>query len=89
MWVQFLGQEDAMEEGMTTHSSILAWRISWIAEPGGLQSMTLQRVGRNYVMEHTHTANYHKSVYPWRVLEVRSPKSGFEKGCVSSRGSRD
>ena len=33
---QSLGQEDPMEEGMTTHSSILAWRIPWIAEPGGL-----------------------------------------------------
>ena len=36
---QFLGQEDLLEEGMATHSSILAWRIPWTEEPGGLQSM--------------------------------------------------
>ena len=35
----FLGQEDPLEKGMATHSSILAWRIPWIKEPGGLQSM--------------------------------------------------
>ena len=37
--VQSLGQQDLLEKGMTTHSSILAWRISWTEEPGGLQSM--------------------------------------------------
>ena len=37
MQVQFLGWEDSMEEGMTTHSSILAWRIPWAEEPGGPQ----------------------------------------------------
>ena len=42
--VQSLGQEDPLEEGMTTHSSILAWRISWTEEPGGLQSIGLHRV---------------------------------------------
>ena len=36
-WVQSLGQEDSLEEGMATHSSILAWKISWTEEPGGLQ----------------------------------------------------
>ena len=41
--VQFLGQEDPLEEGMATHSSILAWRTPWTAEPGWLQSMGLQR----------------------------------------------
>ena len=43
-WVQSLDQEDPLEKGMTTHSSILAWRIPWTEEPGGLQSMGLQRV---------------------------------------------
>ena len=38
-WVQSLGQEDALEKEMATHSSILAWRIPWIEEPGSLQSM--------------------------------------------------
>ena len=36
--VQFLGREDYLEKGMATHSSILAWEISWTEEPGGLQS---------------------------------------------------
>ena len=42
--VQSLGQEDPLEEGVATHSSILAWRIPWTEDPGGLQSMGLQRV---------------------------------------------
>ena len=44
MLVQSLGQEDPLEEGMTTHSSILAWRIPWTEEPGGLQSMGSQKI---------------------------------------------
>ena len=40
-----LGQEDLLEEGMATHSSILAWRIPWTEEPGGLQSIGSHRVG--------------------------------------------
>ena len=46
-WVQSLGQEDPLEQGMATHSSIPAWRIPWTEKPGGLQSMGLQRVGYN------------------------------------------
>ena len=42
-WVQFLGQEDPLEKEMTTHSSILAWRIPWTEEPDRLQSMGLQK----------------------------------------------
>ena len=42
-----LGGEDPLEEGMATHSSILAWRIPWMEEPGGLQSMRSQRVGHD------------------------------------------
>ena len=45
MWVQSLGWEDPLEEGMATHSSILAWRIPGTEEPGGLQFIGLQRVG--------------------------------------------
>ena len=47
MQVQSLGQENHLEKGMATHSSILAWRISWTEEPGGLQSMGSQRVGHD------------------------------------------
>ena len=46
-WVRFLDQEDPLEEVMATHSSILAWRILWTKESGGLQSKGLQRVGYN------------------------------------------
>ena len=45
--VQSLGQEDPLEKEMATHSSILAWRIPWTDEPGGLQSLGWQRVGHN------------------------------------------
>jgi len=45
MWAQSLGWEDPLGEEMATHSSILAWIISWTEEPGGLQSMELQRAG--------------------------------------------
>ena len=47
--VPSLGQEDPLEQEMATHSSILAWEISWTEEPGGLQSMGSQRVGHNLV----------------------------------------
>ena len=47
IWVQSLGQEDLLEKGIATHSSILTWRIPWTEEPGRLQSMGLQRVGHN------------------------------------------
>ena len=48
MWVRSLGWEDPLEEGMATHSSILAWRIPWTEEPGGLWSMESQRVGHDW-----------------------------------------
>ena len=44
MWVQSLGWEDPLEKGMAAHSSILAWKIPWAEEPGGLQSTGLPRV---------------------------------------------
>ena len=47
MRVPSLGREDPLEEGMATHSSILAWRIPWTEEPDRLQSMVLQRVGHD------------------------------------------
>ena len=48
-WVQSLGQEDSMEKGTATQSSILAWKITWTEEPGGLQSMGPQRVRHDLV----------------------------------------
>ena len=47
-WVRSLSQEDPLEKGMATHSSILAWRIPWTEGPGGLQSMAFQRVGHDW-----------------------------------------
>ena len=46
-WVPSLGWVDPVEEGMATHSNILAWRIPWTEEPGGLQSTGSQRVGHD------------------------------------------
>ena len=59
-WVWPLGKEDPLEEGMASHSSILAWWIPWTEEPGGLQSMGLQRVRHDWLTNthtytHTHT----------------------------------
>ena len=55
--VQSLGWEDSLEEGMTTHSSIRAWRIPWTEELGGLQSIGLHRVGHDlsdFACTHAH-----------------------------------
>ena len=49
--VQSLGWEGPLEKEMATHSSILAWKTPWTEEPGGLQSMGLQRVGHNLATE--------------------------------------
>ena len=56
MQVRSLDQEDPLEEGMAAHSSILAWRITWTEEPGGLQSMGWQRVGHDLVTKQQHNA---------------------------------
>ena len=47
MQVPSLDQENPLEEGMATHSSILSWRLPWTEEPGGLQSIGLERVGHD------------------------------------------
>ena len=57
-WVRFLGQEDSLEEGIATHSSILAWNIPRTEEPGRLQSIVLQRAGPNWACMH---------VQPWKI----------------------
>jgi len=51
--VRSLGWDDPLEKGMSTHSSILAWEISWTEEPGGLQCMGSQRAGHDWETEHT------------------------------------
>ena len=47
MWVRSLGQEDSLQKGMATHSSVLAWGIPWTEEPGGPWSAGSQRAGRD------------------------------------------
>jgi len=57
MQVRSLGQEDPLEEGVATHSGILAWRILWTEDPGRLQSMGSQRVRQEWDdLEHMHFA---------------------------------
>ena len=71
-WVQSLGWEDPLEKGMAPHSSILAWRIPWTEEPGGLQSMGSQRVRHNWVT--TTSSSIHKLLHQnfpkirWKLL---------------------
>ena len=62
-WVQSLGWEDPLEEGIATHSSILAWRTPWTEEPGEPQSMRSQRVGHDWATKHTY--DYLHRIYRW------------------------
>ena len=62
MQVRSLGQEDPLEEGMATRSSVLAWRIPWTEEPGGLQSIRLLRVRYTHT-QHTSTRKIFKNSF--------------------------
>ena len=73
--VLFLGWEDPLEKEMAPHSSFLAWKIPWTEEPGGLQSMRLQRVGHDWA--HTHYC----AVYSIWYISVNAP-CDLEKKCV-------
>ena len=53
IWVRFLGWEDPLEEGIAAHSSILAWRLPWTEEPGGLQSRGLKESDTTGAIEHS------------------------------------
>ena len=53
-WVRSVGRESPLEEGMATHSIVLAWRIPWTKEPGGLQSMGLQELDLTWRLSHHH-----------------------------------
>ena len=57
-WVQSPGREDLLEQEMATHSSILAWKIPWMEEPGRLQFMGLQRVGHDWETSLTHSLTF-------------------------------
>ena len=77
MWVRSVGREDPLEKEMTTHSSILAWRIPWTEEPGGLQSMGSQRVGDDWssLAQHILLSVFHNFyVMPfWSSSPPRTP----------------
>ena len=73
IWVWSLCQEDPLEKGMATHSSILAWEIPWTEEPGGLQLMGLQRAGQDWATERTHNSSFSSF---WRNLHMVS-HSGY------------
>ena len=66
-----LGWEDPLEEGMATHSCILAWRIPWTEEPGGLPSMGSQRIGHDWAIKHS-------TGVQWRTSE---PQNIFIRCC--------
>jgi len=64
MWVQSLGQEDPLEEGMTTHSSVPAWRIPGTEEPGELQSIRSDQISHSVVSD---------SLQPHELQHARPP----------------
>ena len=57
-WVWSLDQEDPLEKGMATHTSILAWKVPWTEEPGGLQSMGYKESDRSEWLIHTHSLSH-------------------------------
>ena len=74
-WVRSLGWGDPLEKEMATHSSIHAWKIPWTKEPGGLQSMGLQRVGHDGATSLTHDIRlciYAPSSFSIHLLMVAS-----------------
>ena len=90
--VQSLSWEDALEKGMATHSSILAWRIPWREEPGGLQSIRWWRAGHAWVTHtHTHTHTYSFTLIPCSsdgkriFLQCRRPRFDPWVGKILSR----
>ena len=73
-WVRSLGQEDPLEKGMATHSSVLAWRIPWTKEPDRLQSMGSQTVGHDWV---TNTHAWLENTLLWIVFLISCPKTCY------------
>ena len=78
-----LGWEDSLEKGKATHSSILVWKIPWTEEPGELQSLGSQRVGHDWVTEHTHTHTRNQEKwYWWTYLQGRNRDTEVKNGHV-------
>ena len=88
MQIWSLGREDPLEEEMAIYSTILAWEIPWTEEPGGLQSIRLQRVGQNWTnLENTH-AQYLSPQLVNKILGISSTFTGNTL-CLSSLFSLD
>ena len=93
--VPSLGQKDPLEKGVATHSSILAWRIPWTEEPGGLQSMGSQRVGHGWVTKHSSQPaqlNLLKTClrgdFPGSPVAKNWPSSAGDVGSIPGWGTR-
>ena len=69
------GQEDPLEKETAAHSSILAWRIPWTEEPGGLQSMGLQRVRHDLATKLPPPCTYHSLLGAFSYLNLHNPPS--------------
>ena len=76
--VLFMGQEDALEKEMATHSSILAWRILWTEEPGGLQSMGLQELNMTEWLNHSNILGQTNTF----IITVISQNPGRTRGTI-------
>ena len=77
-WVRLLGQEDPLEKGMATHSSILVWRIPRAEEPGGLQSMESQELDTTERLNH-----HHSEVNDWEASDCRRDRCFHQKSWKS------
>ena len=74
-WVQSLCWEDPLQKGMATHSNILAWRIAWTEETGGLEPMGSQRIGHYWITNiHTRSLQHFSCFVPWSLLCMNKRK---------------
>ena len=71
-WVQSLGQKDPLEKELATHSSILAWRIPWTGEPGGIESTGWKRVGHDWETNTKHNIKLDKSEWYFSKRDVKN-----------------
>ena len=82
--IQSLGQEDPLEKGMATHSSISAWKISWTEKPNGLQSMRVQRVTHDWTSNTSLRKRDYYSLnnadyYSLKFISSREPVTSFKE----------
>ena len=83
--IRSLGQEDPLEKGMETHSSILAWIIPWAEEPGRLQTMGSQRVGHDWETNtHTHTHTHTQDKWKETTISLHELFESFPASILCS-----